>query len=91
MGTKNEGQCFMGKAKNITSLRFLRPPYDFPPEASGFFCKGRAGRLTQPPSFYHWLVSGTSMMVESSAVRPAHPGPVFSCMVILMLAGCQRL
>lgn len=34
---------------------------------------------------------GTSMMVESSAVRPAHPGPVFSCMVILMLAGCQRL
>lgn len=34
---------------------------------------------------------GTSMMVESAAARPAHPGPAFSCMVILMLAGYQKL
>lgn len=38
----------MGKAKNTTSLRFLRPPCDIPPEGSGCFYKGGAGRLTQP-------------------------------------------
>lgn len=31
------------------------------------------------------------MMVENAAVRPTNPGPMFSCVVILMLIGCRKL
>lgn len=70
---------YMGKAQNTVLKRALGPTVRVGLGAGG-----------STPQF-SLLVSGTSMMVENSAVRPTLPGPLISGVVILMLTGCQKL
>lgn len=76
--------------KPRTPLVFSSSPLCAPQESSRSYCEGGVGGRGSTPQF-SLLVSGTSMMVENSAVRPTRPGPLLSGVVILMLTGCQKL
>lgn len=77
----------MGKAKNTIGVQLFTSVCSSVLLRGWGWGQGAGGSTPQ----FSLLVSGTSMMVENSAVRPAHPGPLLSGVVILMLTGCQKL